>query len=47
VRDVFPPWQRLLKAPVVMALAWWFRRVPNKFLIMARKNDGAGEAARR
>ena len=47
VRDVFPMWQRLLKAPVVMTLAWWFRRVPNKFLIMARKSDGAGEAARR
>ena len=37
VRDVFPLWQRLLKAPFVLALAYYCRRMPNKFLITARK----------
>ena len=37
VRDVFPLWQRLLKAPFVLALALYCRRRPNKFLITARK----------
>lgn len=36
-RSVFPLWQRLLKAPVVLALAWWFRRIPKKFAIIAQK----------
>jgi len=37
VRDVFPLWQRLVKAPFVTALAYCCRRIPNKFLIIARK----------
>jgi len=37
VRDVFPLWQRLLKAPFVLALAYYCRGMPNKFLITARK----------
>jgi len=36
-RGVFPLWQRLLKAPFVLVLAWWFRRRPNKFAIVAQK----------
>lgn len=37
VRDVFPLWQRLLKAPFVIALALWCRGLPNTFRITARK----------
>ena len=37
VRSVFPLWQRLLKAPFVIALAWWCRNQPNKFAMVARK----------
>ena len=37
IRDVFPFWQRALKAPFVMALAWWCRNKPNKFVIVARR----------
>lgn len=37
VRDVFPLWQRLAKAPFVIALAWWCRGRASKFLIEARK----------
>ena len=37
VRDVFPLWQRLLKAPFVIALALVCRGIPNKLLIVARK----------
>lgn len=37
VRSVFPMWQRIAKAPFVLAMAWWRRHQPNKFLIEARK----------
>jgi SAM-dependent methyltransferase len=37
VRSVFPLWQRLAKAPFTIALARWYRRLPNKFAIVARK----------
>lgn len=37
IRSVFPLWQRLLKAPFVMALAWACRNRPNKFAMLARK----------
>ncbi len=37
VRDIFPLWQRALKAPFVLALAWWCRGRPNKFLIRASR----------
>lgn len=36
-RSVFPLWQRIAKAPIILALAWWYRSVPNKFAITARK----------
>ena len=36
-RSGFPLWQRLLKAPFVLALAWWHGKKPNKFAIVARK----------
>lgn len=39
VRSVFPMWQRLAKAPFTIALARWYRRLPNKFAIIARKAD--------
>ena len=37
VRSVFPLWQRLVKAPWVIAVAWWCRNMPNKFAILAQK----------
>lgn len=36
-RSLFPLWQRVLKAPFVLALAFWCRNVPNKFAIVATK----------
>ncbi|MCP4643513.1 MAG: class I SAM-dependent methyltransferase [bacterium] len=39
-RGVFPLWQRVMKAPFVIALAWWCRGVPNKFAIVAHKPEG-------
>ncbi|HRI88632.1 MAG TPA: class I SAM-dependent methyltransferase [Candidatus Hydrogenedentes bacterium] len=36
-RRVFPMWQRLLKAPFVIALAQLYGSLPNKFSIVARK----------
>ncbi|MCX5771881.1 MAG: methyltransferase domain-containing protein [Candidatus Hydrogenedentes bacterium] len=36
-RSVFPMWQRLLKAPFVLALAAWHGGRPNKFALVARK----------
>lgn len=39
VRSVFPLWQRLAKAPFTIALALWYRRLPNRFAIVARKPD--------
>ncbi len=36
-RSLFPLWQRVLKAPFVLASAFWFRNVPNKFAIVATK----------
>jgi len=36
-RSVFPMWQRLLKAPFVLALAAWHGGRPNKFALLARK----------
>ena len=36
-RSVFPLTQRLLKAPIVMSLALWYRSTPNKFALVARK----------
>jgi len=37
VRDVFPLWQRLAKAPFVMALAWACRKQAPKFAIIGEK----------
>lgn len=37
VRSVFPLWQRIAKAPFVLALAWVHRNRPNKFAIVAKK----------
>jgi len=36
-RSVFPMWQRLLKAPFVLALAAWHGGRPTKFVLLARK----------
>ncbi len=36
-RSVFPLWQRLLKAPFVLAAHYWYRALPNKFVITATK----------
>lgn len=44
-RSVFPMWQRLLKAPFVILLAWYFRSSPNKFALVARKPAGKAERA--
>lgn len=38
-RSVFPLWQRLAKAPFTLALAFQYRNVPNKFVILARKRN--------
>lgn len=38
-RGVFPLWQRLAKAPFTLALAFQYRNLPNKFVILARKQD--------
>jgi SAM-dependent methyltransferase len=52
VRSVFPLWQRIAKAPFVLALAFVFRKRPNKFAIVARKmgrevrKRGSEEAAK-
>ena len=43
VRSVFPLWQRLAKAPFVLALAFLYRKRPNKFAILAQKT-GRGTA---
>lgn len=37
VRQTFPLWQRVLKAPFVLLLAWRYRNRPKKFLVCARK----------
>lgn len=37
VRNVFPLWQRVAKAPFVIALALLYRNMPNKFAIVARR----------
>jgi len=39
VRSVFPMWQRLAKAPFVIALAYLYRKRPNKFAIVATKRN--------
>lgn len=39
VRDVFPLWQRALKAPAVLALDWICRGRPRKFVFFARKGN--------
>lgn len=36
-RSVFPLWQRILKAPFVLALHFWCRKLPDKFVITAAK----------
>ncbi len=36
-RDVFPLWQRIAKAPFTLTLAFWYRNLPNKFAMIARK----------
>lgn len=36
-RSVFPLWQRIAKAPFTLALAYWYRNMPNKFAMIARK----------
>ena len=36
-RSVFPLWQRLLKAPFVIVLALYYRSMPNKFALVAKK----------
>jgi SAM-dependent methyltransferase/uncharacterized membrane protein YbhN (UPF0104 family) len=40
-RSVFPLWQRILKAPFVLALAWWYRKLPNKFSIICHKPESS------
>lgn len=45
-RSVFPMWQRLLKAPFVLALAAWHGRRPNKFVLLARKKAESPEEGR-
>jgi SAM-dependent methyltransferase len=37
VRNIFPLWNRLLKAPFVMVMARLYANMPNKFAIVARK----------
>lgn len=44
-RSVFPLWQRLLKAPFVIALVWWHGAKPNKFAIVAVKPASSGAQA--
>lgn len=39
VRNVFPLWQRIAKAPFVLALAWMYRGRPNKFAIIAKRRS--------
>lgn len=39
VRDVFPMWQRVLKAPFVLALARLYRGQANKFVLIATKPE--------
>lgn len=39
-RSIFPLWQRLLKAPFVIAMAHIYRNRPNKFALIARKPLG-------
>ncbi|NUM55137.1 MAG: class I SAM-dependent methyltransferase [Candidatus Hydrogenedentes bacterium] len=36
VRNVFPLWQRIAKAPFVLAVAFLYRNRPNKFAIVAK-----------
>lgn len=36
-RSVFPLWQRIAKAPFVLAAAYWYRKMPNKFAYIATK----------
>lgn len=36
-RSVFPLWQRIAKAPFTLALAYWYRKLPNKFAMIATK----------
>jgi SAM-dependent methyltransferase len=36
-RGVFPLWQRAAKAPFTLFLAYWYRRIPNKFAMIAHK----------
>lgn len=43
-RSVFPMWQRLAKAPFVLALAFLYRGRPNKFALVARKPERAAPA---
>jgi SAM-dependent methyltransferase len=43
-RNVFPLWQRLLKAPFVLALAYWYRNTPNKFCLIATKPPPSAES---
>ena len=45
-RSVFPMWQRFLKAPFVLALAWAYRGRPQKFVIVARKPHHSREKTR-
>ena len=45
-RSIFPLWQRLAKAPFTLALAFLYRNVPNKFVIIAtRAGDRRAGAA--
>ncbi len=37
VRDVFPLWQRILKAPFIICLTFLFGKRPNKFAIIATR----------
>lgn len=46
-RSVFPMWQRLLKAPFVLALGAWHGRRPNKFVLLAHKQARDPEEVRK
>ncbi|MCH7908481.1 MAG: methyltransferase domain-containing protein, partial [Candidatus Hydrogenedentes bacterium] len=44
-RSVFPLWQRIAKAPFVLAAAYWYRNRPNKFAYVATKPGRGGRDA--
>ena len=44
-RSIFPLWQRIAKAPFVLAAAYWYRNRPNKFAYVATKPERGGRDA--